>query len=113
MTPLYSLARVPGHFEEIKMRRAAAKRSTTAAPETRCSKRRAALTVAAAALAPSVAAKSVASSAAPAQHLFGLGDGLVLASVVQRPSARNKSPYVGDVRLGDGRVAIAHMPSME
>ena len=91
------------------MRRAAAKRSTTAAPETRCSKRRAALTVAAAALAPSVAAKNVASSAA----LFSLGDGLVLASVVQRPSARNKSPYVGDVRLGDGRVAIAHMPSME
>ena len=39
--------------------------------------------------------------------------GLVPATVVGRPSARNRSPYVGDVRLADGRVAIAHMPSME
>ena len=32
---------------------------------------------------------------------------------MRRPSSRNKSPYVGDVRLPDGREAIAHMPSMD
>jgi len=45
--------------------------------------------------------------------LIELGE-LVAGVVVQRPSARNKSPYVGDVRLNaDGRVVIAHMPSMD
>ena len=39
--------------------------------------------------------------------------GLVPATVVRRPLIRNRSPYVGDVRLADGRVAIAHMPEEE
>eukprot|EP00747_Dinoflagellata_sp_TGD_P024479 gnl/TRDRNA2_/TRDRNA2_130580_c1_seq1.p1 gnl/TRDRNA2_/TRDRNA2_130580_c1~~gnl/TRDRNA2_/TRDRNA2_130580_c1_seq1.p1 ORF type:complete len:507 (-),score=56.74 gnl/TRDRNA2_/TRDRNA2_130580_c1_seq1:67-1587(-) len=38
---------------------------------------------------------------------------LVPATVIRRPSSRNKSPYVGDVRLDDGREAIAHMPSLD
>jgi DNA-binding sugar fermentation-stimulating protein len=51
--------------------------------------------------------------APPERHLFCLGDGMVRGSIVARPSARNKSPYVGDVRLECGRVAIAHMPSLD
>jgi len=47
-----------------------------------------------------------------AAPLLSLGPGLVRATVVRRPSERNKSPFVGDVRLSDGRVALAHMPSM-
>ena len=38
---------------------------------------------------------------------------LVRGVVVRRPSARNKSPYVGDVCLADGREVIAHMPSLD
>ena len=39
---------------------------------------------------------------------------LVRGTVVQRPSARNKSPYVGDVKLADtGRVVIVHMPCLD
>jgi len=45
--------------------------------------------------------------------LFNMGEGLVQGTVLCRPSARNKSPYVGDVTLPCGRVAIAHMPSMD
>lgn len=45
--------------------------------------------------------------------ILDLGNDLVAATVVGRPSARNRSPYVGDVRLECGRVAIAHMPSMD
>lgn len=33
--------------------------------------------------------------------------------VIRRPSARNKSPYVGDVRLEDGCETLAHMPSLD
>ena len=44
--------------------------------------------------------------------ILSLGPGLVKAVFVRRPSERNKSPYVGDVKLEDGRVALAHMPSM-
>lgn len=45
--------------------------------------------------------------------LLSLGPELVRAIVVRRPSERNKSPYVGDVKLVDGgRVALAHMPSL-
>ena len=96
------------------MRRAAKRSVPAAIPSTTDarSKRRAAITVATAALAPSVMA-SAAAALPPAVHLFTLGDGLVRAQVVQRPSARNKSPYVGDVRLDDGRIAIAHMPSLD
>ncbi|KAA8493580.1 Sugar fermentation stimulation protein-like [Porphyridium purpureum] len=35
------------------------------------------------------------------------------AVFVQRPSARNRSPYVADVRLESGRIAIAHVPCLE
>ena len=85
--------------------RASKRRTSTAAPATgsKAAKRRAALTVAAAAFGP-----------APVEsHLFDLGEGLVRATVLQRPSARNKSPYVGDITLPCGRTAIAHMPSMD
>lgn len=61
-------------------------------------------------VAKQVAANADKVSTAP---LIELGE-LVEGVVVQRPSARNKSPYVGDVRLNaDGRVVIAHMPSMD
>ena len=50
---------------------------------------------------------------AEGHKLFGLGENLVRATVLRRPSARNKSPYVGDVTLPCGRVAIAHMPSLD
>lgn len=83
--------------------RSAKRRASALTTVDASAKRRAALTVATAALAP-----------APAErHLFSLGDGLVRAAVVQRPSVRNKSPYVGDVALPCGRTAIAHMPSMD
>lgn len=39
--------------------------------------------------------------------------GLVRAVMIRRPSARNRSPYVADVRLPDGREAIAHVPAMD
>lgn len=73
------------------------------------------------AIAPSGSGKRAALTAlaaatgAPVNTLFRLGDdtGLVRAVVVQRPSSRNKSPYVGDVQLPCGRIAIAHMPSMD
>ncbi|KAJ1477949.1 hypothetical protein T484DRAFT_1669855 [Baffinella frigidus] len=42
-----------------------------------------------------------------------LGTSLVRATLLRRPSERNRSPFVGDVQLCDGRVAIAHLPSME
>ena len=41
------------------------------------------------------------------------GNDLVRGVVVCRPSARNKSPYVGDVLLEDGRDVLVHMPSMD
>ena len=46
-------------------------------------------------------------------RLLTLGEGLVRATFLRRPSARNKSPYVGDVRLECGSEAIAHMPAMD
>jgi len=54
-----------------------------------------------------------ASGAPDAACVLDLGPGLVEAVVIGRPSSRNRSPYVGDVRLGCGRIAIAHMPSMD
>ena len=45
--------------------------------------------------------------------LLTLGPDLVRGTVVRRPSERNRSPYVGDVRLADGRIAVAHMPSLD
>lgn len=38
---------------------------------------------------------------------------LVKATLLRRPSERNRSPYVGDIQLESGRVAIAHLPSLE
>ena len=56
-------------------------------------------------------ATAASASAAP---LLSLGSAdLVEAVFVRRPSARNKSPYVADIRLSDGREAIAHCPSMD
>ncbi|KAH8059989.1 hypothetical protein JL722_4942 [Aureococcus anophagefferens] len=37
---------------------------------------------------------------------------LVPCTVLRRPSARNRSPYVADVELADGRVALCHVPSL-
>ena len=39
--------------------------------------------------------------------------GLIRAKMIRRPSSRNRSPYVGDILLEDGREAIAHMPCMD
>eukprot|EP00941_MAST-03F_sp_MAST-3F-sp1_P000778 g778.t1 len=38
---------------------------------------------------------------------------LVKGTIKCRPSVRNRSPYVGDVLLEDGRVAIVHMPCLD
>merc|ERR1711871_524023 len=40
-------------------------------------------------------------------------DDLEEGTLLRRPSERNKSPYVADVRLGDGRVAITHVPNLD
>jgi len=52
---------------------------------------------------------------APTQSslLLDLGAALVPGTVLRRPSERNRSPFVGDVALRDGRVVLAHMPSMD
>ena len=71
-----------------------------------------ALLAAVAGSAPAVA--SAGALKAPAVPLLDLsGPDLVQAVILRRPSARNKSPYVGDIQLPDGREAIAHMPSMD
>ena len=54
----------------------------------------------------------------PTEPLFTIGGddattALVAAELIRRPSARNRSPYVADVRLPCGRVAIAHVPSLD
>lgn len=46
---------------------------------------------------------------------FTDGDGLVEATLVRRPSFRNRSPYVADVLLSEadgGREALAHVPNL-
>ena len=46
--------------------------------------------------------------------LLDLGkNNLVRATMICRPSKRNRSPYVADIQLEDGRVAIAHVPCMD
>ena len=46
--------------------------------------------------------------------LFQLDENLVLGRLVQRPSKRNKSPYVADVWLEDEqREAIVHVPNLD
>ena len=46
-------------------------------------------------------------------RLFSVPDPLVECTFIRRPSERNKSPYVGDVKLPCGREAIGHFPSLE
>ena len=48
------------------------------------------------------------------EALFTLGEqhALVEAEVLRRPSARNRSPYVADIRVA-GREAICHVPSLD
>ena len=48
-----------------------------------------------------------------ASPLMTLGDALVVGEFVRRPSERNKSPYVSDVRIADGRIALVHTPSLD
>eukprot|EP00943_MAST-04B_sp_MAST-4B-sp1_P002552 g2552.t1 len=45
--------------------------------------------------------------------LLDLGQDLVRATMICRPSRRNRSPYVADVELESGRVAIAHVPNLD
>lgn len=37
----------------------------------------------------------------------------VRATFIRRPSAHNRSPYVGDIQLEDGSMKIVHMPAMD
>jgi len=46
-------------------------------------------------------------------QLLDLGQDLLEAVLVQRPSKRNRSPWVADVQLDDGRIALAHVPSLD
>lgn len=46
-------------------------------------------------------------------QLLDLGRDLLEAVLVQRPSKRNRSPWVADVRLNDGRIALAHVPALD
>lgn len=52
-------------------------------------------------------------AASPADAVVLTLQGLVPATLLRRPSSRNKSPYVGDVKLACGREAICHMPSLD
>merc|ERR1719159_1353067 len=46
-------------------------------------------------------------------ELLDLGRQLFRAELVRRPSEKNRSPWVADVRLQDGRVALAHVPVLD
>ena len=54
----------------------------------------------------------IALAACVGEPLVDLGP-LVRATIVRRPSSRNRSPYVGDIKLGCGREAICHFPSQD
>ena len=61
-------------------------------------------------------ASNVARRASESQPLLLLDLGkenLVKATMICRPSKRNKSPYVADVLLESGREAIAHVPCLD
>jgi DNA-binding sugar fermentation-stimulating protein len=45
-------------------------------------------------------------------HLYTLPRQLVHAKVHARPSAKNKSPYLCDVQLEDGSIAVCHNPAL-
>ena len=68
------------------------------------------------AVAVAVSTSNALTPAPKSSQLYSLGaspGALVRATFLRRPSARNKSPYVGDILLPDGREAIAHMPAMD
>lgn len=44
--------------------------------------------------------------------LYSLSKPLIGATVLKRPSAAIKSPYVADVRLDDGRTVLCHTPGL-
>ena len=44
--------------------------------------------------------------------LFQIEGNLIRATVIKRPSATIKSPYVADIVLEDGRTALCHTPSL-
>ncbi len=45
-------------------------------------------------------------------HLYTLPRQLVRAKIHARPSAKNKSPYLCDVQLEDGSIAVCHNPAL-
>lgn len=45
--------------------------------------------------------------------LYSIDESLTEVRMIGRPSVRNRSPYVADVQLADGRVAICHVPSFD
>ena len=49
------------------------------------------------------------------QLLFDLGRDLISATMICRPSKRNRSPYVADITLNEdgNRTAIAHVPNLD
>lgn len=51
---------------------------------------------------------------AAAMHLHTLPGPLVYGTVVSRPSKTNKSPYLADVELDDGKgtIVMAHTPGL-
>ena len=46
------------------------------------------------------------------EYLYFIQKPLVGVTVVKRPSASIKSPYVADIRYDDGRVALCHTPGL-
>jgi len=70
------------------------------------------------AVASKVRASSRSGKASPKKSVLLLDAGrvgheLLHAKLERRPSARNKSPWVVDVRLDNGRIALAHAPSLD
>eukprot|EP00928_Gymnodinium_smaydae_P014909 TRINITY_DN15472_c0_g1_i1.p1 TRINITY_DN15472_c0_g1~~TRINITY_DN15472_c0_g1_i1.p1 ORF type:complete len:373 (+),score=54.53 TRINITY_DN15472_c0_g1_i1:52-1170(+) len=60
-----------------------------------------------------VSTKVSAKPAARQPEVLDLGRDLVHATLVRRPSARNRSPWVADVKLDSGRIALAHVPALD
>ena len=63
--------------------------------------------------APPSGASGTPRAAAQPGPLFTIPDELFPTTFLRRPSERNRSPYVADVRLACGRVAICHVPSFD
>lgn len=45
--------------------------------------------------------------------LLDISHDLICGTILRRPSTKNKSPYVADVRLESGRETIVHVPSLD